>query len=475
MFERLTDRLKHALKEARQLVQRQELDRLTPEHVLLGMLEIEDCTANRALAMLAVDAASLRTDVEASLALRRPRTQRSATVPLSLETKRLLQLALSESLALKHRHIGTEHALLAMLGDGIGGVTAMLARHGVDAKRLRAVACELAEPAETRHTTSKTSDGDELLLTNDAKEALSRASAEASRSRHDEIDTDHLLCAIVVLARGPVAGVLMRVGIVAENVRAAYLVEGPRPTTLDRLKLPFSKSLDAALVLARHASVELGRDRVGLEHLLLGLLREAHGTAQRIVRALSIDPRDLEGELLLALESPDARWKPLPRKGRAALDAQFDPVLFDRLTGRAKAAMTLGGEEAADLAHAKLLPEHVLVGLTLSGAGVASVLAAHGVDARVVRVHLERGDRPEGPTSRELGVDIEVRVALERAAFGADRDQPERRDRTARIGVKHLALALLDEPEGLLPWLLVEGGVDLARARDAIRAITTLD
>jgi ATP-dependent Clp protease ATP-binding subunit ClpC len=42
---------------------------------------------------------------------------RKGHIPFSADSKKALELALREAIRLKHRHIGTEHILLALLRD----------------------------------------------------------------------------------------------------------------------------------------------------------------------------------------------------------------------------------------------------------------------------------------------------------------------------------------------------------------------
>jgi ATP-dependent Clp protease ATP-binding subunit ClpA len=100
-------------------------DRVGAEHVLLALFTVEGVAA-RVLESLGVSADAVRERVG-----RGPGSS-SGNLPLSPEAKKLLERALREALALKHRNIGTEHVLLALADEDA------LKELGVDGDRIRA-------------------------------------------------------------------------------------------------------------------------------------------------------------------------------------------------------------------------------------------------------------------------------------------------------------------------------------------------
>ncbi len=58
-------------------------------------------------------------------------------IPLTPRTKKVLELALRESLSLRQAHIGSEHILLGLLREGEGVAAAVLVQHGVPLAGLR--------------------------------------------------------------------------------------------------------------------------------------------------------------------------------------------------------------------------------------------------------------------------------------------------------------------------------------------------
>jgi ATP-dependent Clp protease ATP-binding subunit ClpC len=141
----------------------------------------------------------------------------------------VLSEAREEAARLQHEHVGTEHLLLALLGDSSrnGGVPpsaagAVLDVLGVDRTRLRAV----LEQTVLRGRT--TAPDDQLAYTSRARAVLELAMAEARISRAGTVDTQHLLLGLVREERGVAAQVLLDFGVTVEKTRAelARLTKG---------------------------------------------------------------------------------------------------------------------------------------------------------------------------------------------------------------------------------------------------------
>ena len=62
-------------------------------------------------------------------------------VPLTPRAKKVLELALRESLRLRSRYIGTEHILLGLIREGQGLAVVILGRRGIEPEDLRRQVC----------------------------------------------------------------------------------------------------------------------------------------------------------------------------------------------------------------------------------------------------------------------------------------------------------------------------------------------
>ena len=153
----------------------------------------------------------------------------------------------------------------------------------------------------------------------------------------------------------------------------------------------FERFTDRARRVVVHAQREarsLDHDHIGVEHLLLGLLGEAEGSAARALGELGID-----------LEACRAGVEKLV--GRGAEPAEGDHIPF---TPGAKKALELSLREALGLGHSFIGTGHLLLGLIREGAGVAAqVLFASGTEleavrAKVVEILSEPGELTEEVT-----------------------------------------------------------------------------
>jgi ATP-dependent Clp protease ATP-binding subunit ClpA len=105
--------------------------------------------------------------------------------------RRVVALAGSESEALGHHHIGTEHLLLGILADGQSPAAATLVAAGATLAGARP---KVAEAVGGRRPETVAGD---LPLTARAKRVLERATRFSLQRRSPEIETEHILLAIL--------------------------------------------------------------------------------------------------------------------------------------------------------------------------------------------------------------------------------------------------------------------------------------
>ncbi|KAL1533226.1 ATP-dependent Clp protease ATP-binding subunit ClpA CD4B, chloroplastic-like [Salvia divinorum] len=150
----------------------------------------------------------------------------------------------------------------------------------------------------------------------------------------------------------------------------------------------------------------LGHNFVGTEQILLGLIGEGTGLAAKTLKAIGIHLKDarIEVEKIIGRGS-----------GFVPVELPFTP--------RAKRVLELSLEEAPQLGHNYIAPEHLLLGLLREGDGVAArVLENLGADISNIRTQIIKmigenqepatvggGDRSSGgnmPTLEEYGTNL---------------------------------------------------------------------
>lgn len=116
---RLTTFDEHARKAlalAQEEAQRLQHAFITPEHLLLGLLRLNQGGAVLVLKHLNADTASMRAHIEERL--RQGTLGNPNEVGLTGRAKRIIELAIEESRQLHHQYVGSEHLLLALLSEG---------------------------------------------------------------------------------------------------------------------------------------------------------------------------------------------------------------------------------------------------------------------------------------------------------------------------------------------------------------------
>jgi Clp amino terminal domain, pathogenicity island component/ClpX C4-type zinc finger len=107
------------------------------EHILLGLLRVEDGLAARVLASLGVDREQTRAAPEQRLVGRGATPPPAGALAVTARSKRSLELELKEAKAQRSVHVGTEHLLLGVARVRDGLAEGVLHKFGVDEEAIR--------------------------------------------------------------------------------------------------------------------------------------------------------------------------------------------------------------------------------------------------------------------------------------------------------------------------------------------------
>lgn len=140
MFERYTEKARRVIFFSRYEASSFGAEYIEPEHLLLGLLK-----EHKGISQLLpkVDYDSIRQEVAAQT-LNKEKGQTSVDLPLSNKSKRVLAYAAEEADGLGHRHIGTEHLLLGLLGEKEHPAALLLIQRGANLVELRLAMAKLA-------------------------------------------------------------------------------------------------------------------------------------------------------------------------------------------------------------------------------------------------------------------------------------------------------------------------------------------
>jgi ATP-dependent Clp protease ATP-binding subunit ClpA len=257
VFERFTARGRQAvvlaLEEARGL----QHNYIGTEHILLGLLREDRGLAAQALESLGVTLEHVREQV---LRIVGPGEEPSgAQIPFTTRAKKVLELALRESLALEHDYIGTEHILLGLLRQNKGVAVRILLDCDVDLADLRDELIARAGGAYVRQGDDEISSGPGPAIDPgwlDGLPVLLKPLGEEIRGELGRApDLGDLLLALVCVPHTPAAEALEELGLDVDQLLGQ--IERAR-TRADTGRQAFAKRL-TEVAQAKELAIEQGR------------------------------------------------------------------------------------------------------------------------------------------------------------------------------------------------------------------------
>src|SRR2546430_12028847 len=136
---------------------------------------------------------------------------------------------------------------------------------------------------------------------------------------------------------------------------------------------PFDRFNDRAkrvLALAQDEAIRFNHNYIGVEHLLLGLIREGEGVAARALNSLGVDLSKARTSVEFLMGRGDSTTSPSEIT----------------LSPRTKKVIELAIDEARKLGHGYIGPEHLLLGIVREGGHIgAKVLESLGLSLDKVR------------------------------------------------------------------------------------------
>ena len=156
MFERYTEKARRVVFFARYEASQYGSPYIETEHLLLGLLREDRALAKKFLGEVNSEE-GIRAEIEKHITPRE-RLSTSVEVPLTLESKKILNLAAEEADRLGHRHIGTEHVLLGLLRVEGGSLAGEILRaRGVRVATLREQVAKVSAAVESINLQPKSS------------------------------------------------------------------------------------------------------------------------------------------------------------------------------------------------------------------------------------------------------------------------------------------------------------------------------
>jgi hypothetical protein len=151
--------------------------------------------------------------------------------------------------------------------------------------------------------------GNRLVIVGPARVAVVFARQEAAIAQSSRVGTEHLLIGLVRERDGIAAEALATLGVTLDKVRHCAQARAHRargePETEDlsppgwapASRLPFSRRGREALEQSLREAVRLGDGKLGVEHLLLALLRDGDARAVQCLERLRVTAQMVEDEI----------------------------------------------------------------------------------------------------------------------------------------------------------------------------------
>ena len=303
-----TDRARKVIQLANQEAQRYHHEYIAPEHLLVAIVKEGSGIAALVLRTMSVDLESIQLEVEKLLSSG-PEIITMGKLPQTVECKKVIQNAMEEADDLGHKHVGTEHFLLAL--TTVEGNTAgeVLNRLGLDAERVRELILELVDSADDSAGTPA-----ELPMNSRANRAINHARQAAIKMGAWFFDTEHLLIGIAREYGCDAAFCLRSASADVSTLLTAAMQMFPTSEPHPPTRISMGSEIELAFQLANQAARRLGHKFINAEHLMLGLIgnveREVEDpnsgdteaivfNSTKILESLDVDIAAFKEELLL--------------------------------------------------------------------------------------------------------------------------------------------------------------------------------
>jgi hypothetical protein len=131
--------------------------------------------------------------------------------------------------------------------------------------------------------------GRRLLVTGQARRVVDLARQEAAALGSPEVEPEHLLLGLVRDDHGTALRALEGAGVRLDDVRGA-LEETRRPGGTSDGRVRVSAAARQALEQSLREAVQLGDSHLGVEHLLLALMRDPGGPSWKLLEKVGVSP-----------------------------------------------------------------------------------------------------------------------------------------------------------------------------------------
>jgi ATP-dependent Clp protease ATP-binding subunit ClpA len=271
------------------------------EHLLLGVLREGGGVAYEVLENYAVDFNELRRSIIDEI----QRATEKGNLPAARIADRLLEsdVPIDENLKRVLRVLRLAEARAIALSKS--ELATVLKRYAAElSEEFSKMGFSLPKEVSAKETPAPAARTTAFLdgFTEKATKVVTFAGEESVRLGHNFIGTEQILLGLIKEGTGIAAKVLKTLGVNVKNARIEVEKIIGRGSGFISAEIPYTPRTRRVFELAQSASQQLGHDKVGTEHLLLGLVREGEGVGARVLENLEIDFKEVEQRVLEQIE-----------------------------------------------------------------------------------------------------------------------------------------------------------------------------
>ncbi len=264
------------------------------------------------------------------------------------DTSKIFERAVSKLSASNYEILGTEQIISSILEDKESDIAKILEHEGIT---LEAFENELSKQSSR----DAEFEGKKVIFTPNAFVAMNLAIQNAKELGSLEIKPEHMILGLLKAKKGVAYDIFKSLN-VDENSLSEEIIK------------PIEKQMPQALTILKLAKQEarrLGRNIVGTEMILLGILNEGMGVGFKVLNELEINIKDARQVI-----------EGLIGYGNEYFETE---IIF---TKRAKKVLEIAWEKAKKHCKSRILSEHLLYAITMEPQSVAmKALEQLGVDA----------------------------------------------------------------------------------------------
>lgn len=268
MFERFTEKTLKVIMMAQEESRRMDQNFVGTEQILLGLCGEGTGIAARVLRAHDIRLKDLRATVLGIIG--KGSGNVSVEIPFTLRAKKLLEASWNIARDMEHTYIGTEHLLLGLLEVDGAVAKQVLSKHNVDLEKIRIDVLDFVQTAKKHQ---------QMTSANQAH-SPPPPSAQTSAEVHPDpmVESGNAVKsqALVRSAKGPIDSQSAKEQVAKSNVADL-----------------FSDHAIIAMQLAQQEARRVGRMKLELQHLLLGILSEGRSEAARLLSGQSIALEEL--------------------------------------------------------------------------------------------------------------------------------------------------------------------------------------